>query len=195
MQFLQKILQFFKRLIKAPNTSLELHHSDKIKLSSMNFPTRRTIWTSSQTFYDQFFEKPCKFSFFQFLLKCMILIELISLYKIALNYLSHKKVRIKLYNYLEDLKFLHDSLNVHFAFPIAKKRDTWKKRGAKASSPALPYYATPSGKPSTWLPLEGLVEQVPFNETTFWFKVEIKIFNFYIFLLSNINEISSFMLS
>ena len=68
-----------------------------------------------------------------------------------------------MFYYQRNLKFLLRLLKIHFAFPTAKKRDTLKNSDVKTSPAATEYYATPSGKPSTWLPLEGLVEQIPCN--------------------------------
>ena len=47
---------------------------------------------------------------------------------------------------------------------MSQKRQTLRpQRGhLKTPIPQAGNYATPSGKPSTWLPLEGLVEQSPF---------------------------------
>ena len=68
--------------------------------------------------------------------------------------------------YLIDLKFSIIRIEIHFQFLLRKKRDTLEKKYLKTSSRATEYYATPSGKPSTWLPLEGLVEQIAQRERT-----------------------------
>ena len=60
----------------------------------------------------------------------------------------------------ERLEILKIQIDIHFSFSLRKKCDTSEKRDLKTSSRATEYYATPSGKPSTWLPLEGLVEQI-----------------------------------
>ena len=47
-----------------------------------------------------------------------------------------------------------------FSFLTSKKRNLLENRGAKSSTVTIEYYATPSGKPSTWLPLERLAKQI-----------------------------------